>query len=279
MKLMEQVRQILTEMEYAGDTRRVYARWIVRFIHFSQMQHPATLGAMDIERFMGYLAVKQQLSAASCNQALNALQFLYQCVLDRPDVAAQVNRLHARRPILLPQTASRREIDKVLAALEPKYQLMVYLCYGAGLSIGECVRLKLTDIDQSNLVIIVNGRTTMIPERSLTLLRQQTALASVWPGNIDKYLFPSGRMHHHRCWFVSESSLQKAMKKVTDSQARRITPKVLRHSFVRHLLKSGYDVRTVQEVAGYANVKSVLVYQRMNNLENVVSPLDNIGKR
>lgn len=273
---MDMVKQRMMEMEYTDDTRRLYAMWIVRYIHFNQKRHPAELGQNEIERFLEYLAVKQNLSASSCNQALTALKFLYQTILGREIHIKPSKRRHS-----IPQTASRPEIELIISKLAPKYQLMAFLCYGAGVSIGECVRLKVSDIDIDNMEIAMGGRSTVLPEKIVSSVQQQINLARFWPGNSECYLFPSCKIHHGRCWFVSESSLQKAMKKAASDTglSRQLTPKILRHSFIRHLLQAGYNARTVQNVAGFASVKSVMVYQRMNDMQNVISPLENIRKK
>lgn len=145
----------------------------------------------------------------------------------------------------------------------------------SGLSVSECARLRIRQLDFGTNLVILNNRTTVLPDLGREQLQAQATLARDWPGNVEGYVFPSSRMHGGRCWHVSPSSLQKALKQAAPGD-RRITPRVLRHSFVLRLLEAGYDVRTVQEVSGFADVESVMVYQRMLDTRGVVSPLDEL---
>lgn len=276
MKLMQRARLKMVEMELAANTRRVYARWMAAYVRFHLPRHPAALGVAEIAAFLAHLSTMRNLSASAGNQALDAIRLLYAEVLGLPAVAEASARLRAKTRWGLPETASKIEILAILDRLEPKCRLMAYLCYGSGLTIGEVVRLHIGDIDLGRMEIHAAGRRTMVAALATELLAQQVMLARVWPGNVDGYLFPSSRLHDGRCWFVSESTLQKAMRRaVLDSGlARRISPKVLRYSFVLHLLEARYDVRTVQELAGFSNVKQVLVYQKMLDKKSVVSPID-----
>jgi site-specific recombinase XerD len=277
-KLMDRVKQLMTEKEYAEGTRRLYVKWILRYIQFQGVRHPATLGVEEVKTFLGYLAENRKLSGATSNQAISALVFLYGDVLGLPDVSRGIARLRVKRRRGLPTICSKNEIGQVMEHLESKYRLMAYLVYGSGLKPEECVRLRLDDVDLEIMEIRVKGRRTMVAQKALPLLREQCDLAREWIGNIDRYVFPSSKLHGNRCWFVSPSSLQKAMREALQKTAisKQMTPKVLRVSCAMHLLEHGYDARTVQELFGYASVKRVMVLDDMRRAKNVVSPIDSL---
>lgn len=265
MKLLDHVRQVMTEMEYTPATIRTYARWMVRYIHFHQLQHPARLGRAGIERYITHLAVVKHTASSTQNQALDALVLLYQ-IIEQP---VDVGGLRARTSRRLPETASKREIMAVIDRLSGRDWLMAVLCYGSGLTVSECAKLRIRQLYFMTNSIILTHRVTVLPDLGREQLQAQAALARDWPGNVDGYVFPSSRMHGGRCWHVSPSSLQKAMKRVAPEH-KRITPQVLRASFGQHMLER-YDPRTVQEALGHRNVKTTLRLERKRMPE---SPLD-----
>lgn len=273
MKLLDQLRASMAG-DYSPATIETYARWVVRYIGFCDRRHPAEFGPDQVKRYLAWLATEKQVSPRTQNQALHALTCLYRFLGRDYDLS----ELRAKTGRHLPETASPTEIEQVLSRLPHKYFVMACLVYGAGLSTGECVTLKIYNLDFAGQVIILDGRQAPMPQRVRPDLHQLAIVARHWPGNVDEYLFLSGRRHRGRCWHVSPSSLQKAIKRAVGEcgLVRRITPKTLRHSFVRSLLMDGYDVRTVQDVAGYRDVKSVLVHEDSIRLSRVTSPVDNL---
>jgi site-specific recombinase XerD len=266
-ELLARVRREMVEMEYNKDTIQTYTRWMVQYILFHKLQHPAELGRDGVEAFINHLAVRRRVAAGTQNQALSALVVLYK-VLGQPLDLTDLRARGRRRSV--PETASRHEITDVLDRLTGRNWLMATLVYGAGLTISECAKLRISQVDFETNSIIIRDKITVLPEMGRTELRQQMAIAKGWPGNVDGYVFPSGRMHQGRCWHVSPSSLQKAVKKA-GVDYKRITPKVMRASFGRHLLDKGYDIRTVQGVLGYRSVKSAM---RLRRGPQAQSPLD-----
>jgi integrase len=274
-RFMDKIRQQMVEMEYQPETIQTYCRWIVRFIRFYHLRHPATMGQAEARAYIEHLAVRQRVAASTQNQAVGALVFLYNQALNEPiDLSGYRAKLRRR----LPETASKKEIMLVLDKLTGRERLMGLLVYGSGLSVNKCARLMITDVDFSRMVIIINQRETMLPEKLADELAAQVETARAWPGNVGGYIFPSSRIHNGRCWHVSPSSLQKAMKAAAKKAGiyyKRITPRVLRNSFGRYLLEAGYNARTVQELLGHANVKTTL---KLKSVERVVSPMDDFEK-
>jgi integrase len=139
---------------YSIRTEQAYVDWIRRFILFHKKRHPADMGEEDIAAFLSHLAIDERVAAATQNQALSALLFLYQQVLERKlDYIAGVERV--RRPVKLPVVFTRDEARAVLAHPKGDYRLMVHLLYGSGLRLLECLRLRVKDIDFGYRQIIV----------------------------------------------------------------------------------------------------------------------------
>lgn len=316
-KLMDNVRRELQVRRYSFYTERVYVGKIRKYIFFHQKRHPQEMGSREIQAFLTPLAFHRNVAASTQNQALSALLFLYKNVLNQ-DLPFLSDIVRAKRPIRVPIVMSRSEVTKVLAALNGKYWLMAALMYGSGLRVIECCRLRVQDIDFDYLQITVrNGkgakdRRTILSESLVPHLQQQLRSArSVLdrdmahnrngvslPDAIDRkyrasgtqwawqYLFSAHsyvfirnhgeRRRHH----LHPSTIQRAVKSavVQSGVAKRATCHTLRHSFATHLLETGYDIRTVQELLGHSNVRTTQVYTHVakRSGRTINSPLDSI---
>jgi len=300
---------------YSIRTEDAYEQWVLRFILFNRPARPESLGAKEIVRFLEYLAVERNVSASTQNQAMNALVFLYGEVLHQQLDSFQ-NFTRAKRPRRLPVVLTRDEVRALIANTKGIQSLMARLMYGTGMRLMECVRLRVKDIDFSYGQITLRDakgakdRVVPLPESLRDELRHNLheakslhdkdlarghgnvylphALARKYPNAsrewIWQYAFPSSRLsvdprgdatrRHH----LHENSLQKSIKAA--SRAANITKKVsshtLRHSFATHLIESGYDIRTVQELLGHADVSTTMIYTHVLNRGGraVRSPLD-----
>lgn len=314
-KLLDLLRDRLRLKHYSIRTETQYVQWVRRFILFHGKRHPQEMGAKEVEAFLTHLAVEGRVAAATQNQALSALLFLYRELLhiNLPwlDEVVRAKRL-ARLPVVL----TREEVQAVLGRTEGTYGLMLRLLYGTGMRLMECVRLRVKDVDFSRAEIIVRDgkgakdRVTMLPQRIAAELQAHLqrrrhlyeddlakGMASVYlPNALDRkytnaenewawqYVFVaksysidprsgSERRHH-----IDEKLVQRAMKRAVQEAAisKPATPHTLRHSFATHLLQGGYDIRTVQELLGHADVATTMIYTHVLNKggRGVVSPLD-----
>ncbi|WP_082351240.1 integron integrase [Desulfuromonas soudanensis] len=314
-KVFERYRTEVRLLHYSIRTERAYLSWIRRYIAFSRLRHPGELGAADVKDYLEYLAEEREVSASTQKQALNALVFFYGTVLKEP-LGELGEFARAKKPMRLPTVLSRGEVLEVLEMMQGTPALMAGLLYGSGLRLMEGVRLRVMDIDfDLGQIMIRNGkgqkdRLTMLPERFREPLRQHLerirALhredlakglgeVSLPPGkalqNTEagrewgwQFVFPARaysvdprsrtvRRHH-----ASEDSLQKAVR----AAARRagvtkpVSPHTLRHSFATHLLESGCDIRTVQELLGHRDVATTMIYTHVLNKPGltVKSPAD-----
>ncbi len=305
---------------YSIRTEQAYESWVVRFIAYNDNRDPAGLGVNEVVSFLQHLAVRRQVSASTQNQALNALVFLYNQVLERP-LGELGDFIRARRPRKLPVVLSQGEVLRLLEEMSGQHRLMASLLYGTGMRLMDCVRLRVQDIDFNYGQIVVRDgkgkkdRVVPLPEKLVDALRRHLeevrklhradledgrgevylpgALARKYPGAAREwgwqYVFPSRRLsadprsgeirRHH----VHENGLQKAVKKAAGRAgiAKRVNCHALRHSFATHLLENGYDIRTVQELLGHADVSTTMIYTHVLNRggHGVRSPLDSICTR
>jgi integron integrase len=299
LSAIELARGSLHRRHYSPRTEKSYLGWIQRFLAYFPQRPTDTLGLTDLESFLSHLAVHLHIAAATQNQALSALLFLFRDVLHRP-ITEPVNAIRARTRRRIPTILSREETALVLRFLDGPHKLMAQLLYGGGLRLMECLRLRVKDLDFDNRQILVREpkgsreRVTMLPDSLIQPLHEHLsrvrrlheidlleghgsvflphALARKLPSApedwIWQYVFPSfrlssdpltGRLRRHH---VSPSSLQKAVARAAHRARidKRIGCHTFRHSFATHLLENGYDIRTVQELLGHKDLKTTMIY-------------------
>lgn len=315
VRLLDQLRERIRYKHYSLSTERTYVHWVRAFIHFHNLRHPREMGKLEVEAYLMWLAAERQVSASTHRQALSALLFLYGEVLavelpwlDEIGRPRQVKRL----PVVL----SADEVKRLFQFLDGEHLLIAKLLYGTGLRIMEAMRLRIKDIDFTRNTIIVReakgnkDRAVMLPNTLVDPLRAQLARANVFwandraanrpgvflPHALERkypragqswawhWVFPqetlstdprSGveRRHH-----AHETAFQRAFKRALGlAQVHQpATPHTLRHSFATHVLQSGYDIRTVQELLGHADVKTTMIYTHVLKVGGggVRSPLD-----
>ena len=167
-KLLDQVRDAIRARHYSHRTEEAYAGWIKRFILFHGKRHPAEMGKPEIEQFLTALAVKRHVAAATQNQALAGVLFLYKDVLGK-DPGWLDDVVRAKRPQRLPVVLTRGEVETLLAALDGVRWIMAMLLHGSGLRLMECLRLRVKDIELTRHEILVRegkgnkDRVTMLP--------------------------------------------------------------------------------------------------------------------
>lgn len=314
-KLLDQVRTEIRLRHYSIRTEQAYLDWIKRYILFHQKRHPAEMQKAEIEAFLSYLAVNRKVASSTQSQAKSALLFLYQKVLHL-DVPWLNDIVAAKQPQRLPTVLTTAEAKALLDQLTGLSAIIAGLLYGSGLRVLEACRLRVLDMDfPMQQLIVRNGkgakdRVTMIPQALQAPLRLQLeiaralhekdlaqgygavylpfALEQKYPRAATEwkwqYVFPadqfscdprSGQVRRHH---IGEQSVQRAVKLAAAriGITKRVTPHTLRHSFATHLLTSGYDIRTVQELLGHQDVRTTMIYTHVLNRggRGVVSPLD-----
>lgn len=314
-RLLDQLRERIRYLHYSIRTEGAYLHWVSMYVRFHGMRHPAEMAGPEVESFLSWLANERKVAAATHKQALSALLFLYQKVLGQ-DLPWMNEIGRPKERVRLPVVLTHDEVSRVLAYLPPAHRLMGQLLYGTGMRIMESVRLRVKDVDFARRAIVVRegkgakDRVVMLPASLIPALREQLdvarqhwqrdrdagrggvhmphALARKYPRAASSWtwfwVFPQDkpsddprtgleRRHH-----VLEQGFQRAFKKalVQAGIVKPATPHTLRHSFATHLLQSGYDIRTVQELLGHADVSTTMIYTHVLKVGGggVLSPLD-----
>ncbi|WDS35234.1 integron integrase [Pseudoxanthomonas sp.] len=314
-RMLEQVRARLRVKHYSLRTEQAYLGWIRRYIREHGMRHPAQLDGAHVETFLTRLATRDHVAASTQNQALSALLFLYREVL-AIDLPWMENVVRAKAPRRLPVVLSQTQVRQLLGQLSGREALMAGLLYGAGLRLMECIRLRVKDVNLArNMLLVRDGkggkdRVTVLPGTLRPVLERQLqdtrllhardlavglgrvhlphALARKYPNAAQElawqYVFPATRIsedprdgvrkRHH----IDEKVLQRAVRRAAIGLGldQPVTPHTLRHCFATHLLETGADIRTVQELLGHKDVTTTQIYTHVLNrgVHGVLSPLD-----
>jgi len=317
-KLLEQLADKIRLKHYSRKTLSAYVTWCRRYILFHNKRHPREMGRAEIEKYLNYLANECKVAGSTQNQALHAILFLYKEVLgvEVNDIQSIRAKESKRLPTVLSRADTFRVLDEV--AGEP-FNLMARLLYGAGLRLSECQQLRIKDIDFSSGTIMVRGgkgdkdRTVPLPKTLVKPLMDQMGIARNYhnidrqmgmpgvfvPNALDRkypsigtewgwfWVFPARnysidpetkikRRHHQH-----ESELQRAIRAaaIKAGVLSHVGPHTFRHCFATHLLWSGYDIRTVQDLMGHKSIKTTMVYLHIlhpGGWQGVESPLDNV---
>jgi site-specific recombinase XerD len=271
----------------------------MRHVHLEAPHHPRDLGHIEITTFLTHLAVDRKVSASTQNQALQALIFLYREVLqmDLPDLRQLVR---ASKPTRLPTVLTRDEIRRVFSHLEGRSRLIVGFLYGSGLRLTEALMVRVKDLDLERRVLTVRhgkggkDRVTVIPDQMSTQLAEHLRALNAWflrerqvnapgvsvPGAL-KRKYPGANMAWAWQWVFPSRSYCRDRYDGTVVRAGIIKPAgchTFRHCFATHLLESGYDIRSVQELLGHSDVKTTQIYTHvLNRGGNAVrSPLNGV---
>jgi integron integrase len=314
-RILGQLRERLRYLHYSLRTEEMYVYWVRFFIHFHGLRHPREMGRPEVEAFLSMLANERHVSVSTHRQALSALLFLYKEVLDQQvPWLSEIGRPTPTKRI--PAVLTTVEVERIFAFLEGEAGLLARLLYGTGMRLMEALSLRTKDVDFARRLIIIRqgkggkDRVVMLPQSLLQPLQDQlTRSRSLWDADraaqrsgvyvpqalAVKYpraafswpwhwVFPSHRLsvdprsgverRHH----VAEEHLARPLKRavVLAGIDKPVSAHTLRHSFATHLLQSGTDIRTVQELLGHSDVSTTMIYTHVVKLAagGTRSPLD-----
>lgn len=297
--MLLKVRDVLRIKQHALNTEKTYLLWLRQFQSFLGGKSPQDLTFDDMRRYLSYLAVERKVAAATQNQALNAILFMYRHVLGI-DTGEEINAVRAEKRRRLPVVLSKSELQRIFAEMTETPLLMAKLTYGCGLRLNETLNLRIKDLDLERGMLIVRSgrgdkdRRTVLPQSLVEELtrhlgevrrlfdsdRQQNLNGVYLPKALERKLPNAGK---EWCWFwvfpardvstdprsgiVRRHSqyptlFQRAFRDAVHSAgiARHVTVHALRHSFATHLLEAGTDIRSIQNLLGHADLRTTMIY-------------------
>ena len=316
-KLLDMVRDKIRFKHYSHSTEKSYVHWIKHFIFFHDKKHPIEMYKREIEEYLTHLATKKRVSPTTQNQAFAALLFLYKEVLGVDVSEWNIQALRAQERKHIPVVLTQEEVKKVLENLTGIYKLVVTLMYGCGLRMSEVLNIRVKDVDFGFDKLYVwdskslKDRTLPLPLKLKSELEVQLkrveeihekdlrdGYGSVhMPYAYEKkyinakfetkwqYLFPMNsiskdpRSEIHRRHHIHPKTLGRNIKvaAVKANLNKRVTSHIFRHSYATHLLQSGVDLRSIQELLGHKSVETTMVYTHVvseMNKTKLMSPLD-----
>jgi integron integrase len=311
-----ELRRVVRLREYSRKTEKAYVSWVQRYFRWAgeAAAAPAVGATQDESAMVAFLEHlgHEGLAARSRNQAASALNFLLREVLKRDDVALP----RARGPVRMPLVLTHREVVSLLGELSGKYQLIGMLLYSSGLRIGECMSLRLKDIDfELRQILVRDGkgrkdRYVPLAGRAFDTLRahmrwvldqhrRDRAAGHGWaplPGALHRkdpgagyepgwqFLFPASSINADPAtgrtgrWSLHVTAAERAFKAAVRRAGitKRATCHTLRHSFATETLRSGCDIRTLQQVMGHRDIRTTTLYLHVVQQTglHIRSPLD-----
>jgi integron integrase len=302
-RFLDQLRLLMRERQLAYTTEKTYIHWIKQYIRYHELKHPGDMGAPEVDEFLSHLAASRNVSPATQAIALNALIYMYKNKLEIELGQLSFRRAKAKRRV--PEVLTHEEALSLIATMNDPVKLAIELLYGCGLRQAECLNLRVKDIDTGMHEIVVRSgkggrdRRTILPDSLKARLEAQIqrvlklhqydlaqgygevfippALARKYPrASRDlgwQFLFParslgadpaSGKIRRHHC---HPTVLGKAVRRATNRTKfrKRVTCHTFRHSFATRLLERGYDLRTIQELLGHADVNTTEIYTHVLN--------------
>lgn len=316
VKIIQKAKEELRYHQKSYNTEKIYLYWLNDFLKFCPNDRNK-MDENDIKKYLSYLAVTREVAKATQKQAFNALLFSARNVFNieisgLSDVVRSDNRKK------LPVVLNNIEIKEIFQHLEGTKLLMLELIYGAGLRLDECLSLRVKDLDfEQNIITIRSGkgnkdRLTILPNNLIPKLelhitniktqfiddRDKMVEGVELPGALEKkfpnagkewgwfWLFPANKLsidprsNKVRRYHIYPSTLQKAFNTALKKTyiIKKASVHTLRHSFATHLVESGYDIRTIQELLGHSNISTTMIYTHVatKNKLSVISPMDNL---
>lgn len=312
-QFLNSIREAIRVKHYSYKTEKAYVDWAERFIRFHGIRHPAEMGRDEVAAFISHLAVEKHVSASTQNQALHALLFMYEYVVDVK--LEHIEFLRSKKPKHMPDVLTQDEVKKILGRLRGVYYIIGRLLYGSGMRLMECMRLRVKDVNFEMRTVTIRDpkndrdRVTVLPTSVIDPLRTHLkrvaiqheedlrlgfgsvelpyALAGKYPNAqyewAWQYVFPAGdystdpRSGAVRRHHLFETSVQKQIRRAARDAGitKPCGPHILRHSFATHLLQEGYDIRKIQELLGHQDLKTTMIYTHVANVgAGVKSPAD-----
>lgn len=316
IKLLDKVKIDLRTKHYSRKTEESYISWIKQYIVFNKKTHPEKLGAEEIKSFLNYLATERRVSSSTQNQALQGVLYLYKNIINK-EIGWIDDIKRVARVKHLPVVYSREEVLQIIQHLDGVTSLFIKLLYGTGMRLNEGLNLRIKDIDfTANQITIRDGkgekdRITILPEKLIESINEHIRKVqnlhnidlkeglgvTVLPYALEKkyknagkefgwqFVFPAKSLIYDKerklkyRYHIHESVIQKEVKKTIKNIGitKQGSVHTFRHSFATHLLESGVDIRTIQELLGHSSIRTTMIYTHiMNKFSGVRSPLDNI---
>ncbi|MDH5218016.1 MAG: integron integrase [Gammaproteobacteria bacterium] len=313
---LDAIRSNIRLRGYSIKTEKSYIGWIKRFIYFIGKRHPKDAGAPEVKAFLTWLASERDVAINTQKSALNALVFLYHKFLGQE--LGDLGFTLATRQRILPSVLTTQEVRSIIEQLEGRNKLIIELLYGSGLRVSECLRLRVQDVDLDNSSLDIRDakghkdRRTILSQRLHQPLKDVIEEANVLQKEDNKngfgcslpyalsrkypnayrspawaFIFPAsdycahpvtGEQCRHHLHYTAVAKMLRRAVTAAGITNKHVKSHTFRHSFATHMLSSGADIRTVQELLGHSDVKTTQIYTHVlgRHYAGTPSPLDRL---
>ncbi|PJZ70809.1 integrase [Leptospira perolatii] len=262
----------LYRRNYSRKTERSYFYHNLIFLRKLNL-HPYRITESDLSSYLDGFLHEKRVSSVTIRSILQAFKFYYNSVLNKDFLKRYSSPKKEKR---IPQALSRKEVRAMIdVTINPKHKLLLSICYGTGLRVGELVNLKGSDIDWERRSVRVRrgkgmkDRFTILPSFCKSLLTNAIDLSGP-----DRWIFPGQIPGSHLSVRTAEKVFE--ISKVRAKIKKSVSIHDLRHAFAIHLLESGTSIKLIQNLLGHASVRTTEIYARITDptLALVKSPLD-----
>lgn len=236
---------------------------------------PKDIKPETIENYLAYLYENDSDETSTVARKLTAIKN-YHAFLEKEHIIDKNVSLGIKRPKLKKQivkTLSIEDVDKLLditlkTPFDYRNKAMLELIYATGLRVSELVNLTLNNIDFTNCIIRIVGKGNkerIIPlgEYSMYYLNMYMDVRnSLLKKEVCDALFVNnhGKKITRQGFFKNLKAILK--EKGLDEE---VSPHTLRHSFATHLLNSGADLRSIQEMLGHSDISTTRIYTHVSD--------------
>jgi len=299
-KLLEILRDKIRFKHYSLRTEQVYLGWTKRYILFHNKRHPKDMGKVEIEQFLTHLAVDNQVSPTTQNQAFNAILFLYKEILNKSMQDENIQALRAQQKKHIPVVLTIDEVKQIILNVNGIYQVMLKLMYGCGLRMSELLNIRIKDIDFGYDKLYIwdsksqKDRTVPLPLKIKDELKIQVQKVKEihqkdiidgfgtvkLPYQLGKkypkakyetkwqYLFPMNKVSKDprseviRRHHILEATFSRNIRNAVKKCDidKKVSAHIFRHSYATHLLQNGTDIRSIQELLGHKSIETTMIY-------------------
>ena len=315
---MQRLKEYIRVRNYSYETEKTYLSWVQKYIEFNGNKHPAKLNHLHIEAYLNYLVNRRKVALATQKQAFNAIMFVYNQFLKiKLEAIDSVNKSKKPKklPIVL-STEEVKQLFQFLGGTHLLIARLLYGT-GLRISECMSLRLKDIDFDRGEIFVWrgkgAKDRKVMLPKSLIPALKEQVAIVeTLHLEDLDKgygsvyipealsrkansyqyqvgwqWLWAASSLSEDvyqpgviRRWHLHESVMQRAIRQAGKDGGikKNCYPHILRHSFATHLVQSGVDIRSVQELLGHSDISTTQIYLHIagSAANGTASPLDNL---
>lgn len=288
-------------MKNQGMTKATHQAYMNDTYHFLHTVHPTLtkhITKLDIMRFLSECRVNGAGDEAR-NRKLSSLRSFFKALIEMEHLEGNPATLIAKskqEKNRIPVYLEENELEALLQKIDGKYYIrnvaIVLLMAYAGLRVGEVHRMNIQDFRQDGSIHILGKgrkwRVIPLPNAIQAILNQALAERKDSKQGKEQPFFVSQfgrRLSIRMIQTVADKTIKQLKEEMPGLADKRISSHKLRHSFATMQIRSGTDIRTLQELLGHASIETTQIYTHIDNkqlknaMNNIASKIPIISER